>query len=170
MGDERGPALASNAPEFPIGKALNGLCEAFEAAQPPLLANGLSPQRIGPFRIPRGYMNAVRHIADRHLLFGPTWEQRLKQAPTHDPMQKTDPIDEMTGTHGERRHGKRGIRMAWIGLAECDEFFHREVKLLHILPHEAADDLRREGVKPGCHRGVGREDIAGPCGPWRLSK
>ena len=73
-------------------------------SQPALLAAMFAPYHVRSLRIPGRYMDAVRDVANGHLVGGPAGEQGLEDAPAHFPVQLADAIDRATAAQGQICH------------------------------------------------------------------
>ena len=108
-------------------------------------------------------MDAVRDVANGHLVLWPAGKQRLEDAPAHFAVQLAHAVDRATAAYRQIRHVERFLVVVGILSTQGHQVPEREAQLTlgviaEMLPHQ----MRREAIETRGHGGVGGEEIPGP--------
>ena len=107
-------------------------------------------------------MNAICHVSDGNLLFGPTWEQWLEQPPAYLLVETADPVHGSATPQRKESHIERLRIVDAVAAAQSQQALKREVQaLLRIVPQILGYQIGMEAIEAGFHCGVGREQVAG---------
>src|SRR5215470_16718474 len=108
------PGGDAEVPEISIADPTKVFFHGFHSALPAVGTADLGPQRIRFLRIPRRNMNAIGHMAHRHLSLRPASEKRLEHFAAHFSMQTTDAVDGRAASYSKIGHIERFVPIVGI--------------------------------------------------------
>src|SRR6516225_9160871 len=116
-------------------------------------------------------MDAIGDVTDRHLDLRPARKQRLKDMPADPAVQPAHAEGQQRATRRQIHHIEGLVSVVGMGTTQRQEFPQLETGLVEKTLDVArifAERVGREAVEPGFYRGMGGEQIPGPCCPQRL--
>ena len=159
--DKLGAGGGAKLPETCVGHMANILRHGFHCPQPTIFAACLRPKPVGRRGVPGRHMNAVGHVADRHLVRRPARKQRRKKLPAHLPVQAADAIHPAASTNCQIGHIEILCRVVRVLAAESQQIVQRNAELRPSVTTQGVFDKGGgKPVKARGHRGVGGEEIA----------
>src|SRR5690554_3853737 len=98
-------------------------------------------------------MYAIGHVSDWYFAFGPAGIQLLKNAPADLTMQPADTIHHAASSRRQISHVEGFMVILPVAAAQCHQFFGRYTQTSGIYQTIFRQQITREGVETGCHRG-----------------